>query len=372
MKAKLFFITFILTFTLGITYGQDRVIMPAGNDHTSSYPSKAIQSLPTIIWKYPLPSKAISLTIANDCIFTGCYDYNKENETEKGYQFALDKKTGNPVWIKEINEQLSSPILYKGIAFYGSKKNKVIALRSDNGNLLWSYNDLRGPVCPPPVIVNNKIFFGTHSKEWCVLERQTGQVITKRYIDNGICCYPSYDQDKIYFVDWGGNLHAFTIENLKDSILYKSNKGAHIAPTLYQGHGYFFNDAGILHAINIESGKLIWTFQADGQIWGTPSINNDICMFVSDKSHLYALDIQTGELIWDMIKPGSINSTPAIAQNIVYVAMADNHLYALDQNSGEEIWKIKMEEALGGSLWIDNEVIYLTSGNNIVALAEKK
>lgn len=370
MKTKLAFFTFILTFALSIAYGQDRAVMPAGMDHTSNYPSKAIKSLPTVIWKCPLPSKAIGLTVADGCIYTGCYGYNEENETEMGYQFALDKKTGKPVWVKEFNEQLFSPALYEGIAFYGSKMNKVIALRSDNGDLLWSYSDLRGPVCPPPVIVNDEVFFGTHGNEWCVLEGETGQVISKRYINNGICCYPFFDQENVYFVDWGGNLHAFNIENLKDSILFTSIKGAHIAPTLYQGHGYFFNDAGMLFDVNIESGKLNWTFQADGQIWGTPSIKNDICLFVSDKSHLYALNVQTGKLIWDMIKPGSIYTTPAIVQDVVYVAMADNHLYALDINSGQEIWKIEMEDAFGRSIWIDNGVIYLTSGNNVIALAE--
>jgi outer membrane protein assembly factor BamB len=367
MKIRIIVTVLFAILPLGMSFGQEEAVMLAGGKHNSNFDSKAVREFHGIKWKFQMPYGGTTPTVCEDKVFVGCYGTDENSKSQRGCQYALDKLTGKVIWQKQINEQLSSPAIYKGTAFYGSKKNKVLALDIHDGNQLWLYDDLKGPVCSSPVPVGNKLFFGTHGKEWCVLDCQNGSLIKKLNLNNGICCYPSYDKDKIYFVDWDGKLHAFGIKMLNDSVLYQSGKGVHIAPTLYGGYGYFINDDGIVHAVNIESGELIWTFKADGQIWGTPSIKDNICVFVSDKSHTYAVDTKTGNLKWDIAKSGKIYTTALIAENIVYVACGDNNLYALELETGHDVWKFKSEGTVS-SPWIDDKVIYFSSGNYIYAI----
>ena len=359
----------------GISFGQDKAVMPAGSKHSSNFGSDAIKEFHKVKWKFQMPYKGTAPTICQDKVFVGCYGADANSKSWQGFQYALDKFTGKIIWQKQINEQLSSPAIYKGIAFYGSKKNRVIALDIQDGNQIWSYDDLKGPVCSPPVPVDNKLFFGNHGKEWCVLDYRDGRLIKKLDLNSGMCCYPSYEKDKIYFVEWDGKIHAFDATTLNDSVLYQFDRGNdtapnmndEVAPTLYKGQGFLANAQGILYAIDIESGKLIWTFKADSQVWDTPSIKNDICVFVSDKSHIYAVDTKTGNLKWEAIKKGKVYTTPAIAENLVYIACGDNTLYVLELETGKEIWKFASEGAVS-SPWIDDKVIYFSSGNYTYAI----
>jgi outer membrane protein assembly factor BamB len=375
MKIRIIVTVLFAILPLGMSFGQEEAVMPAGSKHNNNFDSKAVREFHGIKWKFQMPYEGTALTVCEDKVFVGCYGYDANSKSQQGCQYALDKLTGKIIWQKQINEQLSSPAIYKGVAFYGSKKNKVIALDIHDGNNLWHYDDLKGPVCSPPVPVDNKLFFGNHGKEWCVLDCRDGHLIKKLNTNNGICCYPSYDQDKIYFVEWDGKLHSFDVETLTDTVFYQfdgsgktaPNMNDEVAPTLYGGCGYLVNANGIVYAINIKSGEFIWTFKADGQIWGTPSIKDDVCVFVSDKSHIYAVDTKTGNLKWDIAKSGKIYTTASIAENIVYAACGDNNLYALELETGNEVWKFKSEDTIGPP-WIDDKVIYFSSGKYIYAI----
>jgi len=187
------------------------------------------KKVPTLYWSFQMPFQNCSNVVLNmDLVFVNCYD----KPSNQAFQYAISNKTGNIIWQSNIPEQLSEPNTDEVSAYYGSKNNKVIALNKKSGKEIWRFDKIKGPVCSAPAISGNLLFFGTHDKEWCVVDTKNGKAIESKTMKSGICCSPSSNEKYVFFTDWGGKLHRQTTQNLTDSIIYQTFASSHVAPLI--------------------------------------------------------------------------------------------------------------------------------------------
>jgi outer membrane protein assembly factor BamB len=346
------------------SYSQDDVVSFPNPTHTSSFDSEPIQSKPSVKWEFEMPFENCSNPIViGDILLVNSFD----SDTKKGFQFALNKKNGEQIWKNEIGERMSTPSVGQNIAVYGTKSHLTIALDIKDGSEIWRISDLNGKTCVAPAIVNNKIFFGTHGKEWCIADLITGELIKKETIDNGICCFPSWKDNYVYYTDWDGKLHKQNISNLQDSIIFQTNKSSHVAPTIMDSIGIMTNDNGVLMAINLNTGNQTWHFKPDGKLWRSPSVKNGMCVIITDKSNIYGIEIENGVKKWELKKEGTIYTSASIAGDFAFVSSGDNKLYALNIENGKVLWQVDFE-SIAGQPFIENRTIYVSSGNKVYAL----
>jgi len=270
------------------------------------------------------------------------------------------------IWERQIEEQLSTPLVSGNLAFYGSKNNKVIALNAQNGQESWQFSNISGAVCTPPVLVNDQLYFGTHTKEWCSINATTGKLILNHKIGNGICCEPTLDKKSVFYTDWDGKLHRFNTTHSTDSVIYRTTTSSHVAPVVKGNRGFMTNDDNSVICVDLKTGKEYWTFRTDGKLWRPPTIADDICMVITDSSHIYAFESTTGKLLWDEKKSGIIYTSATILENIAYVGCGDKNLYAFDIRLGKELWKLAFPENVE-KVCIDKDILYFSSGPNVYA-----
>jgi outer membrane protein assembly factor BamB len=362
MKKKILSLIVLILIAIRI-YSQTDVVVFSGNTHSGCYNSSSVTFMPQQKWEFEMPAKNCSGTIIiGDKILVNAYD--KENN--KGYQFALDKNTGKLIWRNNIPEQLSTPTVKGDIAICGSKSKLTIALDVNTGNEIWRYTDLSGMTCSPPAIIDDKAYFGNHGKEWCIVDIQTGNLIKKQMVEKGICCFPSWDNKHVYFTDWAGNLHQQDIFSLTDSIIYRTDKSSHVAPTIIDNIGIMTNDNGLLISVNLDTGKEIWRFDSRGELWGSPAVKDSICIIITNNSHIYGIDIKNGNTIWEVKKEGTIYTSASITDNIVYISCGDRKMYAFGIYNGEEIWDIQLDD-VASQPFIENKTLYFTSGEKVYA-----
>lgn len=362
MKKKVLSLLILIGIAIRI-YSQTDVVVFSGNTHSGCYNSNPVTSAPQQKWEFEMSATNCSEPIiVGDKILVNAYD--KENN--KGYQFALDKNTGKQIWRNNIPEQLSTPTVTGNKLLYGSKSKLTIALDLNNGNEIWRYTDISGMTCFAPAIVNGRAYFGTHGKEWCIVDINTGSLIKKQTNENGICCSPSWDDKHVYFTDWDGNLHKQDIFSLTDTVIYRTDKSSHVAPTITGNCGLMTNDNGLLISVNLDTGEEIWRFDPRGKLWRSPSVKDSICIIVTDDSHIYGIDTKTGNTIWDVKKEGVIYTSASIADDIAYINCGDKKMYAFGVYSGEEIWQIRLDD-VAGQPFIENETLYFTSGAKVYA-----
>ena len=354
----------ILIGITGRSYAQSDVVVFSGNTHAGCYDSSPVTSIPKQKWEFEMPANNCSdPIIIGDIILVNAY--NKENN--KGWQFALDKNTGKEIWRNDISEQLSTPTVKGDKALYGSKSNMTIALNLKTGKEIWRYTDISGMTCVAPAIIDDRVYFGNHGKEWCIVDIHNGSLIKKQMVEAGICCFPSWDNKYVYFTDWAGNLHKQDIFSLTETfIMYRTDKSSHVAPTIINNIGIMTNDNGLLISVDLDTGKEIWRFQTDGKLWRSPSVKDNICLIITDNSHIYGIDIQNGNAIWEAKKEGVIYTSASITDHIAYVSCGDQKIYAFELYSGKEIWHIQLHD-VAGLPFIENQTLYFTSGGKVLA-----
>lgn len=136
--------------------------------------------------------------------------------TAYGYAYALDIKDGNIIWKAEIPElHLANPKIYKDYLYIGSKDRHLYKLDAKTGNMVWKYKT-QGEIITTPAIYEDRLF---------------------------INCQERY----LYAIDTEGNL------------CWKIDLGVPTrnSPVIYDGI-VFLDSYYFFYAINVNTGREIW------------------------------------------------------------------------------------------------------------------
>lgn len=177
------------------------------------------------------------------------------------YLYAIDRSNGKEVWRVDLGGALvGTPALsVEGILFVGTFSSELIALDSENGDILWKFasNDW---IWSGPAIDETLVYFGDLSGEFYAVNQVTGN-LTWSYTSNGtITATPLITTDGIYFTTEAGSLIALnhngakkweqTIEGKLHSSPVAASDKILVSP--------IDNDA-YLFAYNLD-GAQVWTF----------------------------------------------------------------------------------------------------------------
>lgn len=127
-----------------------------------------------------------------------------------------------------------------------------------SGELIWRYKTESGASCLPPVVQDNKVYFGSHDKHFYVLDSETGDVIKIINTGHEVCSSPSIDENNVYFSDWGGHIHAVNLKNYEENWKFKAKYTVKQTPTLDGSKIYFPSFDKYVYCINKDNGELMW------------------------------------------------------------------------------------------------------------------
>lgn len=220
---------------------------------------------------------------------------------------------------------LAAPVTTDGMVFAGSDGGRVVALRADTGELVWSV-ELDGAVRATPVVMESRLIVP--------VSRSDGtSVIVALSLDSG------------------------------DELWSATIQGSLLAPLAGMG-GFVIavaNDGGV-SAFDAGTGAEVWAMQLGGPILAAPAISDGRVVIASRDQAVTALDLATGETLWaftDAAYP--LWSAPMVSEGTVYLfnqptANAGSTqnldfenlsaaLIALDLTSGRQVWKQEFDWA---------------------------
>ncbi|MCB1775593.1 MAG: outer membrane protein assembly factor BamB, partial [Gammaproteobacteria bacterium] len=135
-------------------------------------------------WRAPVSGEALSIP----AVFNGVVVVH----TTDGKVFGLEATTGAERWRYERQvpvltlRGIGSPVIVEGVVYLGLAGGKLVALRADNGNLLWEttvtapggrselqrLSDIDGD----PVVIGGGVFVATYQGEVAAAEQRGGRV----------------------------------------------------------------------------------------------------------------------------------------------------------------------------------------------------
>jgi outer membrane protein assembly factor BamB len=256
---------------------------------------------------------------------------------------ALDAKTGKTIWKKSLPSRAeSSPIVIKGVVYFGSEDGTVYAYRAKDGRKVWTY-----------------------------------------HAGGAVKAGLAYDAGKLYFGDYAGAVTALQAKN-GSRVWSTGTSGAsfdrsghfYSTPAVAYGRVYVGNTDSFVYSFVASSGRLAWRHGTGSYVYAAPAVGSvprlGPSVFIgSYDGNFYALNAKSGNVNWSHRDGGKISGAPTVVGNIVYYSSLGNHdTSGLDVRTGKKVWHFK--HGAFNPMIADGRRFYLTTNSTLFGLAPKK
>lgn len=270
-----------------------------------------------------------------------------------GGVFALDMVTGKKIWRYDADMPIRiAPTVNHGVIFVQTIDNKLIALNSADGSVLWDY---KSPTEATTLV-------------------------------GGASPAYSPEQDIIIAAFSNGELRAFkasTGSPLWSDILVSrkrtnslSNINAIKANPVIDGERvYALGNNNILVAIDIRSGARIWEKEVGST--NQPWVAGKFMFVLNNNFDLFALETSTGKIVWTTKVPvgetkedrvGVTLSGPVLTNNRLLVASSNGYSFSISPYSGKILGFITLDDGVQVSpIVVDGMAILTTKDADLVA-----
>jgi len=282
-----------------------------------------------------------------------------------------------PRWKYSLQGQIiSSPVVYKGIVYFGGRDGSVWALNARTGEVIWQYST-GGWVDATPCVSSDTVFVPSRDKNLYAFDRLTGSIKWQAATDSMDCSSPLYYNGKVYLLSGYPNTNMYCFNATDGSLRasYPVSQYGFSSPALMNGRLYFGTNDGQFHCLDLAGGHIVWDRQTRGGIfYSTLAASENALYAVSggDEKRLFCLKPETGDIVWqspELDSQTSSVSSVSLTEDRVYVAStfgSSLKLYCYDMNGAQQWSTVIGTPHISGivsSPCVADGVIYIGSGN---------
>jgi outer membrane protein assembly factor BamB len=233
----------------------------------------------TQLWSATVTSEVLAApAMADGVVVVRCID---------GRIFGLDAETGQRIWIYDHNVPLltlrgNAPVLLRaGVAFIGYDGGQVVALRVDDGTLMWEQTlvttegrtelDRLSDIDGQLVFIASDLLVSSYKNRLASLAADSGRLLWFKDISSATGV--AVDRVNLSLSDKDGNL--WLLDRRNGAEFWKHNQLLHRGLTRPAFFGSFVvvGDAdGYLHWINISDGRFAARVKAGGKGFAGPPL----------------------------------------------------------------------------------------------------
>lgn len=247
--------------------------------------------------------------------------------TQSGRLVAVDRASEREVWSFQAGDAIySTPIVHRGIVYFGAADKKVYAVRVSDGAFVWAF--------PTQDIVSAS---------------------------------PAAQGDTVYIASEDRTLYALDADTGKARWSFTSGSPL-VAPPVVAGEMLLAsNDDGALYALHAATGQLLWTFAANGAITAPVTVVDGKIYFGAHDQTAYALNQKDGTVLWTQEVGGNIAHAALVHAGRVYVTLPQQ-IFALDAATGNPVWHYATTGTLYGALVRTGNQLWIFHNSALLAL----
>ena len=301
-----------------------------------------------VVWKYKIQPINDSLIDSAAAIHPNGFIVVPGGD---GQLYALDKTTGNPLWIKDNNDDNSKEMHKSGVivnSFEGNvqiDKDGNIYAGCDNDFMYCLYPDGKTKwkfktnmmIWTCAVITDKYCYFGSLDCCIYVCDKETGTLVTKYDTLSEIKSSPIFYNDNLYVCNTNGKVMSFS-KTLKLNWERDIGRNIYATPIIWRETIICCTMNGDVFSLSISSGKIIWKTSLYKNICSSPLVVNNTLIIANNLCKLIALDVLNGKIIGSIslnktTPKRSINASLALdKQGRIVVGSYDGFIYFVPCN----------------------------------------
>jgi len=383
---------FRLSVLLGISlhaFAAEPAMFRGDPAHTGVYRSSVQPDLSTVKWKFKTEGRIVSSpAFSAGSIYFGSTDRNI---------YAVNAADGSLRWKYATDGAVnSSPAVAGGLVYAGSLDGGFYAVEQESGTLAWKFSTggerrftapgIHGAMpatemmadpfdvfLSSPVVVGDRVYFGSGDNNVYALDAKTGAVAWKFTTGNVVHASPAVADGVLYIGSWDSYLYALNARS--GALLWKfktgedskifNQVGIASSAAVAGGTVFFGCRDGHFYALDARSGVQRWNHDNHGGwVIASPAVSDGIVYFpTSDGTRFKALDAGTGAVVFDIANKAISFSSPAWVEGAVYYGSSDGWLHAVDARNGT----VKSEFQTDGSK--ENSPRYVGADGRMISRA---
>lgn len=277
---------------------------------------------------------------------------------------------------------VTAPVYSDGKLFVAFLDGELLALDAKTGDRIWKRN-LHAHLESSPLVVAETLYIGTDRRELVALDASDGQVKWRFDAPGAIKASPSHHAGRIYVADYEGSMYA--LDARTGRALWRTNTtrvkpfgkgGFYSSPAVGFGYVYAARDDGTVYALDERTGKVSWYFQTNNFMYGSPALaevpGTPPTLYIgSYDDHLYALDARTGIERWRFNVDGPVPGTATVIGHTVYTSsFKTRDTVGIDVNTHRKTFEL--EQAGYTPVVSDGKRLFLIGYFELVGLEPKR
>jgi outer membrane protein assembly factor BamB len=346
---------------------------------------------PKITWKLAIES-TLTQGLSSPIIEYGdllILCFREAAEAPKGgYVCALDKKSAQVKWQKNIGGIFESPLLDSGVLYFGSYDGKMYALDALTGEEKWNIqtrNWAQTGVRNASTSDSSTLYFGYDDGVMYAIDKNSGVQKWSYAIGGVLYARPLITTDTIFFASSNGVVCAADLETgtikwrstLKENVFFLNlmMTGSEIMIVWCENPTGRKNNERVVYytALTQETGERLWENQVkttDSMSWPvqTPEhifqINgNDVCAF----------SLGSGEIKWTFASENVLYPALQSEGDSLFAADGAPHtykenvpskVYALNSETGQLVWSQPLSQGVRQDLIVRDGIVCAVSLRN--------
>ena len=279
---------------------------------------------------------------------------------DSGDLYKVGRWTGQVQWKRHLGTLAAASPACDGKGVYvvllrraGSGAGRVVALGADKGHIRWSH-PLGGRAESSPLLHKGIVYFGVEDGNVYALRARTGRLVWKFHARGAVKGGVALDKGRLFFGTYGGSVYAISARTGHQ--IWRNDVAA--GGGLGLGGGNFYSTAaveygrvyigatnGVIYSLSTKTGKRAWQKATDNYVYASPAVGSvaggpPTVWVGSYNGHFYALNAQNGQIRWSRRLGGKLSGSPTVLGDLVFQSAFDRRLtWAIGANTGRILWK---------------------------------
>jgi hypothetical protein len=214
-----------------------------------------------------------------------------------GYVNVVSMKTGHVRWRFYTGRAEPSPVIRKGLAYFGAANGNVYALDLDRRRVRWVFHG-GVKITGSPALSGKKLFVGDYAGRVFALDARSGRVL------------------------WRGSAGSRVYGTIAVA------GGRVFAPSVFSG----------LSALSARTGRLLWRIPVGAYLYSSPGVYRGRVYFGAYTGYVYCASASSGRILWSRPAGGHVSGAVEIVDGLVYAASFGNRITAWNWRTGRTVW----------------------------------
>jgi outer membrane protein assembly factor BamB len=248
---------------------------------------------------------------------------------------AISMRSGRVVWrhTTPYGKMASSPAVIGRDLVYHTMNGGVVVLDRTTGRLRWQY-DIGSPIESSPIVRRGVDYFGAWNGRVYALDLWTHRLRWTRTLGAKITSSAAIDGGRLFIGDYGGRLWALSPRT--GATHWAASVGGRIYGTPAVAGGRVFvpsSTGGSLTAFSA-TGQRLWRVGTGSYVYSSPAAWGGRVFFGSYNGVFYGVSASSGRILWDVGTGGPISGAAVVVDGVAYAGSFSHRIVGVDTTSG--------------------------------------